>query len=736
MKKYKSIYCLSLFFMFLFVNITNASSNESDLSNDIIELQTESFSEVNAESYIEENVDEDTNLEETNEEDTASSNLELIQPDEIEFEIEYNKQLETQIYVENKAYTDTEKKENIDLLESNKNENIKESEIIDVEEVSGYLRVTTNVRTSPNGELVSTLRKNTFIQGHKIGDWILLEDGNYVYNFGLEMLPQVQGYLLQSTNVRSSKTGPIVNKYYVGDYVSGRLDGNWIIMEDGNYIYNFGLSQDPMLEGYLYKTTNVRTSPNGEIISVYTAGTKVTGFAQGDYILLNNGLYVYNFGLSHTPMIKGYLYRTTNVRTSPTGNIVDVYPVGTEISGFAVDEYIRLENGYYLYNFGITQGQRVVGYLNTDVNVRDLPNGKLIGRLEIGTKVSGFIEGDYIRLDNATFVYNFGLVENFKDVDFPLEYGSEVEGHTTTIVNVRTSPDGLLVGTISSGKYVEGIAEGKWIKLENGTYIHASYVDTDIRISGYLPEKVNVRTSPTGPVINTLDAGIYIEGDRFENWIILDELDYYVWNFGLEEEKTNFILALDPGHGAGYKHNRGGVLFNEGDQNYKFTQLIAAEARRYKNVSVAISRLQITDDPSISERRDLGKNSDVYLSIHTNASGTGDSYTRGVEVYGSIENENNNIGRNITTSVASMLNTPNRGLKFRDYYSYISYYDKSQVTRDYYGVVRDNESSEKYLVETVFHTNYTDSMRYLNNQQRLAQEFMKIIAREHNLVLK
>ena len=199
-------------------------------------------------------------------------------------------------------------------------------------------------------------------------------------------------------------------------------------------------------------------------------------------------------------------------------------------------------------------------------------------------------------------------------------------------------------------------------------------------------------------------------------------------------EKSNFVLVLDPGHGGGAAHNRGGLLFNEGDQNYKFALEIQKAASKYKNVTTHITRKNINDDPSLKARSEAGNGSDLYLSVHSNASSS--SSTRGVEVYGSVDNKSEALGKDLANTISNKLSTPNRGLRYRDYDSGRITRTKPSSGKDYYGVLRGNGSNEKYIVETVFHTNFEDSKVYLENQKALAESFMQVVARHYNLRLK
>lgn len=203
-----------------------------------------------------------------------------------------------------------------------------------------------------------------------------------------------------------------------------------------------------------------------------------------------------------------------------------------------------------------------------------------------------------------------------------------------------------------------------------------------------------------------------------------------------------FVIVIDPGHGAGIAHNRGGLLFNEGDQNYKFSQYFMAEANKYSNVIVKTTRPYNDSDPSLEDRARAGAGADLYLSLHTNAMPVTYSTTgkiirgdnvRGVEVHSSNYSQNINMAYQITDMVSSTLGTPNRGVKFAQYSGEI-YGRPIAGGKDYYAVFRNgNTAPTRYLIEFVFHTNLEDSQAYLYNQATLARNLMRIIAQNYDL---
>lgn len=195
---------------------------------------------------------------------------------------------------------------------------------------------------------------------------------------------------------------------------------------------------------------------------------------------------------------------------------------------------------------------------------------------------------------------------------------------------------------------------------------------------------------------------------------------------------SGFVLVLDPGHGPGAQHNRGGVLFNEGDQNYSFSKEIEKAASRYKNVTVKNTRQSNNDDPSHAQRAQAGNGADLFISLHTNASVPS---VRGTETWASNSNTKVEFGEELTRTVANTLKTNNRGQKFDQPNAPITS-RPIKDNGDTWKVFKGNNATEKYLIETVFHTNEQDSRAYLNNQTTLARKMMEIIAKHFSLGLK
>lgn len=182
-------------------------------------------------------------------------------------------------------------------------------------------------------------------------------------------------------------------------------------------------------------------------------------------------------------------------------------------------------------------------------------------------------------------------------------------------------------------------------------------------------------------------------------------------------------VILDAGHGFGKEHNRGGVLFNEGDQNFKFSLLLKKELERYEGVKVYLTRKTIYENPSLYSRATMFGKKDLFISIHTNAASPG---ATGTEIWSQVNDKNNVLENNMCKTISKVLDIPNRGVKKKD----------NGYGLDWYGVLRGNPTWKRMLVEFCFHTNKSDSQKYLARQELLAREFTRDIARNWGLKLK
>lgn len=182
-------------------------------------------------------------------------------------------------------------------------------------------------------------------------------------------------------------------------------------------------------------------------------------------------------------------------------------------------------------------------------------------------------------------------------------------------------------------------------------------------------------------------------------------------------------ILIDPGHGAGSAHNRGGVCFNEGDNNFVFSLVLKAELEKYEGVQVDMTRKRVTDNPDLATRSVMGKGYDLFLSEHSNAA---NGIARGTEVWDSVENPNKELAQDIVGVIAKAFNHPNRGVKYK----------VGQPGYNWYGVLRFNGAKSAMIIENGFHDNSQDCNFFKNNHRRIAETQARVIAEHYGLERK
>ncbi len=192
------------------------------------------------------------------------------------------------------------------------------------------------------------------------------------------------------------------------------------------------------------------------------------------------------------------------------------------------------------------------------------------------------------------------------------------------------------------------------------------------------------------------------------------------------------IITLDPGH---EKKSNKGVLtgYYEGTQVFKLAGYLRSELEQYEDVTVFLTKTDVTDDPSLDKRGKTAVNngSELFISLHSNAASSEDAH--GVSVFRSINNSGSaELGRRLGSEVARLMrlqtgNTYLRGVFTRTYES------MAGRVYDYYGVIRASVAGGmkySYIIEHGFHTNKAECAFMLKeeNLMLLAQAEARLIA--------
>lgn len=187
---------------------------------------------------------------------------------------------------------------------------------------------------------------------------------------------------------------------------------------------------------------------------------------------------------------------------------------------------------------------------------------------------------------------------------------------------------------------------------------------------------------------------------------------------------------LDAGHGAGRDFNRGSVIGNEGDNNYKYSLVLKRELEKY-GFYVGTTRNSITDNPSLSARGNKAQGYDLFISLHSNA---GNSTVRGIEIYGDINANSPVLMKNLCANISRAIGTKNRGVRWRTRNPERFYVQPtSPGGSNYYGVLYSNKAKLGMLIEHVFHTNKEDCKLYVEKRKEIAQATADTIAEFYGL---
>ena len=189
-------------------------------------------------------------------------------------------------------------------------------------------------------------------------------------------------------------------------------------------------------------------------------------------------------------------------------------------------------------------------------------------------------------------------------------------------------------------------------------------------------------------------------------------------------------ILLDPGHGAGSRHNRGYVgpkWKNEGDGNYYYSLLLAKELRAY-GIEVGTTRDNIYKDPSLQARGQMARGYDLFISLHTNAF---KGQTSGVEIYEDVNDGAPALTAALSRTISETLDIPNRGVKHRYYGDNDSGVNPKA---NYYGVLRANGATAGMLIEHCYHDYESDVLKYEARAEQLAKNMARTIAKYYGLI--
>lgn len=187
-------------------------------------------------------------------------------------------------------------------------------------------------------------------------------------------------------------------------------------------------------------------------------------------------------------------------------------------------------------------------------------------------------------------------------------------------------------------------------------------------------------------------------------------------------------IMLDPGHGGGRAHNRGFVnvpnwpYCNEGDNNFIYARDYLKPALERAGFVVGMTKNTIGPNPSLQARGAKAKGWDMLISLHTNAAG---GKATGVEIWDSTNPKEKSIDlcNSLCSAMAKAIGTNNRGTKYK----------KSKSGSNFYGILRHGLGKKNFIIEHVFHDNFQDAKKYVNNLKETAEATTNVLASYYGL---
>jgi uncharacterized protein YgiM (DUF1202 family) len=368
----------------------------------------------------------------------------------------------------------------------------------------------------------------------KVGDPItnptIEEVGSHCFDSGIYLNTF---YIEANYNIRATPNGAVITKlwrplYVTGTNVVNNNNNYWLeFTYNGNPAYvicEAATNSSPEITGYATGILNLRDQPGGSIIDTIPMGYQVNGLLVKNMVETTyNGKtgYVYASLLQKDPVqVTRYIKTGSNIRSTPGGAIIETLKMPIYVTGIIEGSYLKFTyNGKTAYvHLGVTttQSQPITGYVKSKVNVRSAPNGGVIGSLSIGSKVSGTLTGNWVRFTYAGktgYIYSSLLQADPVNLTCYVKAGS----------NLRSAPGGTIIATLKMPIFVTGTIQGSYLKFTyNGKTAYVAMgltTTTSPPITGYTKSAVNVRSSPNGSVIGTLPANRKVSGTLVGNWV-------------------------------------------------------------------------------------------------------------------------------------------------------------------------------------------------------------------------
>ncbi|MGI6580252.1 MAG: leucine-rich repeat protein [Saccharofermentanales bacterium] len=352
--------------------------------------------------------------------------------------------------------------------------------------VKRYIKANYNIRETPNGKVITKLWRPLYVTGTKQGGWYKFTYNSKPAYVVMEATttdpPPMTGYAKGNLNMRDVPGGSIIGTIPIGHKVQGKLVGNTVeTTYNGKfgYVYASLLQKDPVqVTRYIKAGSNIRSTPGGTIIETLKMPILVTGTITGNYLRFTyKGQTAYvamNLTTTQNPPITGYAKSTVNVRNAPGGSIIGTLPIGRQVKGVLVGNMVRFtyssQTGYVYASLLQATPVRVTRYVVANSIIRSAPGGSIIARPWRPLLVSGTIQGAWLK-----FTYNGRTA--YVAMSSTTTQNPPITGYTKSTVNVRSTPNGSIIGSLPANRKVSGVLVGNWVKFtyaDRTGYISAS----------------------------------------------------------------------------------------------------------------------------------------------------------------------------------------------------------------------------------------------------------------------
>ena len=397
-----------------------------------------------------------------------------------------------------------------------------------------YIKAGSIIRETPDGTEINRLWRPIRVTGTIQGAWLKFTyNGSTAYvamSVATTSNPPMTGYAKQTLNLRDTPKGSIIGTIPRGIKVSGVLVGNMVkttYKGKTGYVYATLLQKDPVeVTRYIKANSIIRSTPNGSIITRLWRPIRVTGTIQGAWLKFTyNGSTAYvamSITTTSNPPMTGYAKQTLYMRDVPGGSVIGTIPIDRQVSGNLFGNMVKTtyngKTGYVYATLLQKNPVKVTRYIKANSIIRSTPNGSIITRLWRPIRVTGTIQGAWLK-----FTYNSKTA--YAAMRVTTTSNPPMTGYAKQTLNLRNTPKGSIIGTIPRGVKVSGVLVGNMVKTTykgKTGYVYATLLQKKpVEISGYASQKLNVRSySDSSKIIGKIAKGRQVSGQVTGNLVV------------------------------------------------------------------------------------------------------------------------------------------------------------------------------------------------------------------------